>query len=204
MSKVIPFPQADSLEKVIRIAKIDDESYLKNNNIISSLLGNITTRQVNYYLSAAEYLGLINNRSFTKEGMEYRSLYGNDQKVYLAYLLFRMPVFGQALANNVDLTGFMKILKEFYPNMNDRMIKRRSQSGLAWIKYFNFKIIPAVSDGLLLSSKLASLAFFSEIIYGFETTEEDIEEMSKRYDCHQDSHNAWVEYKKLIDNSVKI
>lgn len=204
MNKIIPFPQADNLEKVVRIAKMDDEKKLKNNYLISLALDNITMRQVNYYISAAEYLGLIYNRSFTKEGLEFRSLYGNDQKVYLAYLIFRMPVFYRALATNVDLSGFMKILKEYYPDMNESMIKRRSQTGIAWIKYFNFKTIPLISDGPLLTSKLVSLAYFSEIIYGFETTEEEIIELSKKYDCHQDSHNAWVEYRKLIENCVRI
>lgn len=200
MTKIIPFPQADNLEKVVRVARAD-ESVLKNTQALSSLLDDVTQRQVNYYLSAAEYLGLVYNRFLTDEGREFRSLYGNDQKAYLAYTVFRNPVFYRAYAEDADFTRFTEILQEEYPDMNERVVRRRSQTGIAWIKSFEFTTRPKVEDAPLLKSKVVALAYFSDLFYGFDSTREEVVELKQKYKYPQDEISIWAEYQKLKQSS---
>lgn len=69
------FPQANHFEKIIRIMSVDSPSEIKDKEHMCEILGHISGRQVQYYLSACEYLGLTTaNREFTKDGEEIRRL----------------------------------------------------------------------------------------------------------------------------------
>ena len=80
INKNAPFPQADDFEKVVKILNVDDAEKLKNTSYISMLIGDLTSRQVSYYLAACKYLGLIDDkRCFTNEGKRIRKLVGVEQ-----------------------------------------------------------------------------------------------------------------------------
>ena len=53
----IPFPQADSFERVINICELLDEQDLSRNDVTERYA--FDDRQTNYYTDAARYLGLI-------------------------------------------------------------------------------------------------------------------------------------------------
>lgn len=91
-----PFPQANDFKKVIKLIKIDKENLLQDNTYLSSLLG-VSQRQVNYYLAACAFLGIINNeRLFTEYGCSLRK-YGHDQFLSsISMKIISFPVFGDA------------------------------------------------------------------------------------------------------------
>ena len=64
-----PFPQANDMEKVIRLVKIPDEKDLQSISKLSSYLG-VSDRQVYYYLSACLFLDILTpEHNFTPFGL---------------------------------------------------------------------------------------------------------------------------------------
>ena len=75
MGNTIPFPQANDLERVMTILDIEDPDSLNEPGVIEQLIGDLTSRQADYYLNACRYLGFIeaDSRAFTSKGAVYRS-----------------------------------------------------------------------------------------------------------------------------------
>lgn len=95
INKEAPFPQADDFEKVLAIINVDDPENLKKNDYVSMVIGELTDRQVGYYLAACKYLGLIDyNREFTLEGKWIRTLTGAIQCAEIARIIVSDEVFG--------------------------------------------------------------------------------------------------------------
>lgn len=69
----VPFPQADSIDKVIKILFMDEDE-IKSNQIIANKMYFATIRQSSYYISALKFLGLVDNRkNFTRIAKNLRS-----------------------------------------------------------------------------------------------------------------------------------
>ncbi|MDD4069952.1 MAG: hypothetical protein PHF05_05815 [Candidatus Izemoplasmatales bacterium] len=139
-----PFPQADDFEKVVSLLNIKEESSLKNKTSVSMLLGDIDSRQVQYYLSALMYLDLVQaNKSFTSKGQYIRSLGFSRQIVELARIIVSKDVFGtvyfteKSLKVKMDRNDVIEVMKEFVHFSSDAMYKRRSQTVIKWIEWVN-------------------------------------------------------------------
>ena len=50
------FPQANDFEKVINVMSIESPQMIKDRKHIAHILGDVTDRQVTYYVSACVYL----------------------------------------------------------------------------------------------------------------------------------------------------
>ena len=73
MDRTIPFPQADDIAKIKKVITVGEEAFIKDGKRMQVLLGDITDRQVQYYLSAAAFLGILNaDKTFTDFGKHLR------------------------------------------------------------------------------------------------------------------------------------
>jgi len=143
INKNAPFPQANDFNKVLQLINIEDPEYLKDNSFLSIYLGEITERQVSYYLSACDFLGLLEKREFTKEGLNIRSLSNKKQIAHLAQILFSDVVFGtiyfteKLYSMKLDINDVIDIVKEYVELNSEEMYKRRTQTVIAWVDWFN-------------------------------------------------------------------
>lgn len=142
------FPQADDFEKIISLLNINREEDLSNNNKISALLGSITDRQVSYYVSAAEFLGLVKKengkRNFTEKGKNLRKMNSYMQEVELASTILESPVFAKVyslekIVGHQDCYDISKVIKEKYPNYSEAIYKRRAQTVMSWLQWVESK-----------------------------------------------------------------
>ena len=56
-----PFPQANDFNKVIKILETD-EQFLNNKTYLQDVIDVSTARQVQYYISACQFLGLVDDK----------------------------------------------------------------------------------------------------------------------------------------------
>lgn len=144
-NKNIPFPQADSFEKIIKILNINDEEQLKDKGYLSKLLGDVHARQVAYYLSASMYLDIVNlNKEFTEYARTLRAMSKIDQQAELALKIVSDPVFGKTffmfrmLKDDLEIEDVIKIMKEKNIVFESKeMYKRRAQTVISWVKWIN-------------------------------------------------------------------
>ena len=142
-----PFPQADDFDKVVAILNVDDERKLLDKKVIGFLLGEISERQVQYYISACQYLGLVSaEKTFTDLGDEVRSLGENQQFVELARLVVSKDIFGTVYFSEKGLgckytrEDIIEIMHDHNLGFeSDEMYKRRAQTVLKWIEWINDK-----------------------------------------------------------------
>lgn len=143
-NKCIPFPQADDISKIFKIINISNQSDIKNKNSMKIILGGITDRQVQYYINAVKYFGILNNlKEFTKVGNEIRSLNEYEQKIYFCRLIVSDPVFGEAyfsekiLGCSLEREDVITIMKKHLTFDSEEIYKRRAQTVLKWIGWIN-------------------------------------------------------------------
>ena len=143
----IPFPQADIFEIFVEICKgIYSNESLTRDEIMG--IFQINPRQYSFYISAGEYLGLIErSRNTTKTlselGLEVFSGDSEEIKLSLIYLiLIHKPfydVFGLYLRNREIPTKdeIFEVLKnnEIYNVDSEVTLKRRATSVRSWIKW---------------------------------------------------------------------
>ena len=93
-----PFPQANDLNKVLQLVELNQEQICDNNYLMSFL--NVTQRQVNYYLAACSYLGIIDRkRQFTDLGKSLKKKSEESLIIAIAKIIVAKPVFGEAFFN---------------------------------------------------------------------------------------------------------
>ncbi len=141
MNRDVPFPQANDFEKVITVLNTDEEK-LKNYESMCIALGDITSRQVDYYVSACIYLGLITKeKTFTELGLRIRSLTGVRQEVALARILVADEVFGtvyflqKMLGVELENSDVVKIMKNSVFLSTEKMYVRRASTVMSWVKW---------------------------------------------------------------------
>ncbi|MBS3991583.1 MAG: hypothetical protein KGZ51_05870 [Erysipelothrix sp.] len=138
-----PFPQADDFEKIVRIVNINKVEKLKDKMYLSILLGNITERQVMYYMSACVYLGLIDDdKNFTELGKELRSENIVNQEVLFCHIITEKPVFRyiyffeKYLGSELEKDEIISLMKKFEIVFDSEEIyKRRSSTVRKWINW---------------------------------------------------------------------
>lgn len=144
MDKHVPFPQADDIEKIYSIINILNESDLSDFDEMKECLGNVSIRQVSYYLSAACYFGIIETKDrkkgFTEFGRKLRSMNSSMQKAEFITAILGDPVFRktfiyQKLYGERTVEDIAMLIKEYHPECNDRVCHRRAQTVISWIRW---------------------------------------------------------------------
>lgn len=138
---IVPFPQANDFNKIVQIIEIDDEELLKDNEYMKIYLSLGTGRQISYYLSACEFLGLINKRKFTKLALEMRCLSKDTKILKFSQLIVSTPVFGEVFFSqylygekyNSELIA--QLIGLIYKIDNLEVCKRRASTVLKWISW---------------------------------------------------------------------
>ena len=121
----IPFPQADSFERVINICELLDEQDLSRNDVTEQYA--FDDRQTNYYTDAARYLGLIEKNRKNGEPL-YRLTDKGRTILRLGYKQRQLAFCGAVLSHG----AFADTLKSYFetgvmPQKNDIIqIMRRS------------------------------------------------------------------------------
>lgn len=139
-SNKIPFPQADDMNKILKIINIDVEEKLLDKKVLCIILGDITERQVQYYINAAQYLDIIDfNKKFTAFGQELRKSNQYDLIIKLSQKIISKEIFGIAFFSELvlgtkltkeDVIGLMRKENLFGAQS---IYDRRSQTVIKWL-----------------------------------------------------------------------
>lgn len=131
----IPWPQADSLDKVISVCENLPSSKKEMIESLSSKFG-FSERQCSYYISAALWLELI----LIKEGLYYSQDTHEDPYEYIAEFIKQNKVFTLAIE---QLNQFRSIRKQsvvenllLYSNLKSQANSthnRRARTVISWI-----------------------------------------------------------------------
>jgi DNA-binding transcriptional ArsR family regulator len=145
----VPFPQADSFERVINLCELLNESELTRDEITSNY--DFDSRQTNYYTDAARYLGLVHKRrksrevmfSLTEEGerlfkLKYKPRQLKFVQLILSHKVFR-EVFKLCIENGEipDRHEVVRIMKRsnLYNIKSQDTFYRRAQTITSWINW---------------------------------------------------------------------
>lgn len=140
-----PFPQANDFDKVIKVMNVENEECLKDTKHMMIWLGDISDRQVDYYISAAKYLKLIDsNKKFTQLGKNVRNMNRTEQKVEFARILCTIPVIGQVyftekiFEDKADNDFIIETMKRCGVSFSgEPMYKRRASTIKRWVGWLN-------------------------------------------------------------------
>ncbi|MBP5427169.1 MAG: hypothetical protein J6Y29_04695, partial [Clostridiales bacterium] len=128
----------------ISLLNVEDDKILQDKKRISVLFNGIADRQVQYYLSACMYLGIINSeKEFTSNGKILRHLSRTEQEIELAKLILSHEIFAhiyfleKRLGAKLDRNDVIEILKTQVKFDSEEMYKRRSQTVIKWIEWIN-------------------------------------------------------------------
>ncbi|MDR0900914.1 MAG: hypothetical protein LBM26_04565 [Methanobrevibacter sp.] len=147
----VPFPQANSFERVINLCE-----HLKNQKLTKEQIAEIYSfdnRQSDYYTNAGLYLGLIDkNRidgkiyySLSKKGQQIFNMLFKEKQLELVKCILRHEVFYKLFeycTKNEDLPDnntVIEYMEKCKLRIEKETIKRRASSVLAWIKWI-FKL----------------------------------------------------------------
>lgn len=138
----IPFPQADKLEKVLKLVR-NLETHSKKD--LMSVLGLGTPRQLQYYISAAMFLGFItttqNNIELTNSGKrvlhESKDFY--KERFILGLLKHKLI---KAVIFNYEEKTILDVLEDFdsFSTLSDSTKKRRVETIKKWVEWLNKNI----------------------------------------------------------------
>lgn len=93
--KKLPFPQANNFTKVIKILETEEEQ-LTNKELLQEIIKVSTNRQVQYYVSACQFLGLIDEGyKYTNLALKIKESCFENKVISLSRLIVSMPVFGE-------------------------------------------------------------------------------------------------------------
>lgn len=139
-----PFPQANDFEKVIKILNIDNPLKLKDYTAMGVYLGDISSRQVDYYLAACVFLGILDdNKEFTELGVQLRNMGSTEQMAELARILISDKIFGKVyfqqkiLGFELDKNDVIDIMKDNVKFDCEPMYVRRASTVMSWIRWIN-------------------------------------------------------------------
>lgn len=149
MDNKAPFPQADDFDKVIALIERCNNRTLNDNRFVSSVLGEISDRQVMYYLSAVAYLGIIRLergcREFTEYGCKIKEMSTYIREIELISIILKLPVFSKVFVlekkiGHQTCDDVSSLIKEAFPEFSDSICERRAQTVIKWIEWVNNKL----------------------------------------------------------------
>lgn len=145
----IPFPQADSFERVINLCELLNESSMNRDEVTEKYDFNV--RQTNYYTDAARYLGLVekskengipcyhlteNGEKSLRKGYKQRQL--DFCRRILQHKVFadvlKMYFESGVMPSNGEITRIMK-QSDLYKVKSDDTFKRRASTIRGWIEW---------------------------------------------------------------------
>ena len=139
------FPQANDLEKVINVMSIEEPSLIKDRTHIAHILGDVSDRQITYYVSACVYLGFITpTRDFTSYGLRVLSLHRSEKTVEIARRIISDPIFGQVfflqrmIGAPLERDDIISIMKQ-HTLLTEELYKRRAQTVVSWVEWIDQK-----------------------------------------------------------------
>lgn len=142
--KNIPFPQADDFSKILKIININNPLDIKNNSTMRIILGGISDRQIQYYVTAVIFLGILDShKNFTNLGSEIRTLNAYNQKILICRLIVSNPVFGEVyfsekiLGCTLNREDIVCIMKKYLTYTSEEVYIRRAQTVMKWIEWIN-------------------------------------------------------------------
>jgi hypothetical protein len=145
----IPFPQADSFERVINICELLSEQELSRNDVTEQYAFDV--RQTNYYTDAARYLGLLEKRQdsimpiyrLSETGKRLLVLNYKQRQLAFCDLILSHKAFGDTLrkylecGNMPSTAEIMQIMKlsNLYNVSSDSTFGRRSSTIKGWLNW---------------------------------------------------------------------
>lgn len=146
----IPFPQADSFERVINLCELLNENKVLNREYITDNY-DFNVRQTNYYTDAGRYLGLIDKKQengeiiyfLTESGQKLFNLSIIDRQQKFIELVLSHLVFNKVLklyfkkSESPSWNEIVEIMKEsnLYKVNSESTFKRRSSTISSWINW---------------------------------------------------------------------
>ena len=145
----VPFPQADSFERIINLCELLKQKIALTKEEITEEY-DFSWRQAGYYSHAAIYLGLVNcEREYrtsiyklTDKGMKLFEFSIFDRKLQLIELILTHKIFNKSLKlyfkqGDVSKKEVVEMMRDFkLHNINsDKTYERRSSTVLGWIKW---------------------------------------------------------------------
>jgi hypothetical protein len=145
----VPFPQADSFERIINICELLNERELSRNNITRQYA--FDARQTNYYTDAARYLELLEKRkddgtpvySLSEKGRQILRLNYKQRQLAYCALILSHKVFRDVLQKwlergNAPVMGdIIQIIKtsNLYNVESESTFERRSSTVKGWLNW---------------------------------------------------------------------
>ncbi len=137
-----PFPQANDFDKVLKIVNVELPEKLKDYGYMSVYLDDVSDRQVDYYISACIYLGIINkNKEFSRLGERLRNEVGIEQMAEIARIICSDEVFGYVyfkqkfIGTEFDKEEIIEIMKERIEFQSEAMYERRASTIMSWLRW---------------------------------------------------------------------
>ncbi|HEY9083264.1 MAG TPA: hypothetical protein VIN73_08010 [Vicingaceae bacterium] len=146
----IPFPQADSFERVINLCELLNENKILNREYITDNY-DFNVRQTNYYTDAGRYLGLIDKKQengeiiyfLTENGQKLFNLSIIDRQQKFIELILSHLVFSKTLnfyfkkGESPNKDEIVEIMKEsnLFNVESESTFRRRSSTILSWINW---------------------------------------------------------------------
>lgn len=127
----ITFPQANDIHKIIKFVNAKTFNYY--DKYLASVDTDVVKRQINYYNSAANYLGLIDENKPTELAYHIFKLDKNNMLISVVQLILQNEVFNIYYKNR-DLNQVVYYLKEIY-NISESTAIRRSSTVKAWVNW---------------------------------------------------------------------
>lgn len=136
----IPFPQADSLERVIDLMDALAQGLADTASLIERY--DFTERQADYYLNAARYLGFVQpgRRELTPDGARFVAAKRNARHVMLLEAMLQRPVFRQVLAYTAETDSLpdaqqVQSWLGVSTTLSGSTLGRRARTVLSWARW---------------------------------------------------------------------
>ncbi len=139
----VPFPQADSFNRIIGIADLIDSKINTANSIAEEY--EFDVRQGNYYLAAAKYLGIIdrtnNEYLLTPLGFAIINLDMKSRNEKLIEAILKHKVFYNSYKYYIEnkkipsKEQIIKFMKEYTDILNHETLNRRASTVRGWIEW---------------------------------------------------------------------
>ena len=147
-NKKPPFPQANDLEKIIKIINVPDTDIILNDDRLGEYLDGITSRQARYYIAAAKFLSILDiNKHFSEEGEKLRGMNEYMQRVELVRIVLANTVFGtvflseKILGITLSRQDIAEIIEKEYPEYCEAIYLRRAQTVISWVNWINEQFV---------------------------------------------------------------
>ena len=141
-NKKYPFPQANDFNKILLLLNIDNESLFNDKEYLKIYLDLGTERQISYYLSAFQFLGLIDDeKKFTSYALDIKNQSYDIKILMLCRTIISLPVFGEVFFEkylfNVDFSTdqIAQLISIIYDIENYEVCKRRTSTVMRWLKW---------------------------------------------------------------------